>query len=153
MALSEAAKRKVRGRHISMIFQEPMTSLNPVFTVGFQIAEPLRRHLGLSRAQAKRTAIEALDQVAIPDPSRRFGEYPHQLGGMRQRVMIAMAMACQPDLLIADTTTALDVTIQTQILDLMRQLQKDRGTAMLFITHDFGVVSSDGRLGRRDAIR
>ena len=143
MKMNEPALRSIRGRRISMIFQEPMTSLNPVLSVGYQITEPLRRHMTLSRRAARTRAIEALEAVHIPDPARRFGEYPHQLsGGMRQRVMIAMAMACEPDLLIADEpTTALDVTIQAQILKLMAELQERRGTAILFITHDLGVVN------------
>jgi peptide/nickel transport system ATP-binding protein len=143
MSLGEAAMRSIRGRRISMIFQEPMTSLNPVLSVGYQIAEPLQRHMGLSRAEARTRSIEAIEAVHIPNPAQRFTEYPHQLsGGMRQRVMIAMAMACEPDLLIADEpTTALDVTIQAQILKLMKELQERRGTAILFITHDLGVVN------------
>ena len=145
MRLSEAEKRKLRGREISMIFQEPMTSLNPVFTVGFQLMEPLRRHQRLSRTEARKKAVELLGQVNIPDPEQRFGEYPHQLsGGMKQRVMIAMAMACEPGLLIADEpTTALDVTIQAQILELMKALQTKKGTAILLITHDLGVVAEN----------
>jgi peptide/nickel transport system ATP-binding protein len=141
--LSEAEKRKLRGSAISMIFQEPMTALNPVLTVGYQLTEPLLRHQGLTQAEAERKAIELLGQVTIPDPEQRLREYPHQLsGGMKQRVMIAMAMACEPKLLIADEpTTALDVTIQAQILDLMRELQRKKGTAILLITHDLGVVA------------
>jgi len=141
--LSEIEKRKLRGREISMIFQEPMTSLNPVLTVGFQITEPLIRHQRLDHAEARKKALEWLEQVNIPDPEQRFGEYPHQLsGGMKQRVMIAMALACEPGLLIADEpTTALDVTVQAQILDLMRELQDKKGTAVLLITHDLGVVA------------
>ncbi len=140
--LSEAEMRAVRGGRISMIFQEPMTSLNPVFTVGFQVAEVLRLHQKMTEAAALKRAAEMLEQVGLSDPGRRLGDYPHQLsGGMRQRVMIAMALACKPDLLIADEpTTALDVTIQAQILDLIKQLQKDTGTAVLLITHDLGVV-------------
>jgi peptide/nickel transport system ATP-binding protein len=135
--------REVRGRDISMIFQEPMSSLNPVFTVGRQISEVLRRHEGLSRKDAREKAVELLELVGIPAPSRRVGEYPHQLsGGMRQRVMIAMAIACEPKLLIADEpTTALDVTIQAGILDLMRSLRDRLGTAVMLITHDLGVVA------------
>ncbi|MEK7270707.1 MAG: ABC transporter ATP-binding protein [Planctomycetota bacterium] len=142
--LPEVEKRRLRGKEISMIFQEPMTSLNPVLTVGFQLMEPLRLHQGLSRAEARKRAIEMLDIVKIPDPASRFEEYPHQLsGGMKQRVMIAMALACEPGLLIADEpTTALDVTIQAQILDLMRELQRKKKTSVLFITHDLGVVSA-----------
>jgi len=143
LRLPESEKRKLRGREISMIFQEPMTSLNPVLTVGYQVTEPLRRHQYLSRAEARRKAVALLGQVNIPDPERRFGEYPHQLsGGMKQRVMIAMAMACEPGLLIADEpTTALDVTIQAQILELIRTLQQSKGTAVLLITHDLAVVA------------
>jgi peptide/nickel transport system ATP-binding protein len=133
----------VRGNRISMIFQEPMTSLNPVFTVGEQIGESLRLHAGLNANAAHTRAIEMLQQVGIPAPERRVDEYPHQLsGGMRQRVMIAMALACRPDILIADEpTTALDVTVQAQIFDLLRALQREKGTAILFITHDMGVVA------------
>jgi len=135
--------RAVRGNRISMIFQEPMTSLNPVFTVGEQIAESLRLHAGLNRAEAHAQAIAMLRQVGIPAPERRVDEYPHQLsGGMRQRVMIAMALACKPDILIADEpTTALDVTVQAQIFDLLRDLQAERGTAIVLITHDMGAVA------------
>jgi peptide/nickel transport system ATP-binding protein len=135
--------REVRGNRISMIFQEPMTSLNPVFTVGDQIAESLRLHRGLGKAAARDAAIEMLRQVGIPAPERRIDEYPHQLsGGMRQRVMIAIALACQPDILIADEpTTALDVTVQAQIFDLLRDLQRDKGTAIVLITHDMGAVA------------
>ncbi|MFZ3120038.1 MAG: ABC transporter ATP-binding protein [Variovorax sp.] len=135
--------RAVRGNRISMIFQEPMTSLNPVFTVGDQIAESLRLHRGLDKQAARHGAIEMLRQVGIPAPERRVDEYPHQLsGGMRQRVMIAIALACQPDILIADEpTTALDVTVQAQIFDLLRALQRDKGTAIVLITHDMGAVA------------
>jgi len=135
--------RAVRGNRISMIFQEPMTSLNPVFTVGEQIAESLRLHAGLDRKAAHLRAVEMLRQVGIPAPERRVDEYPHQLsGGMRQRVMIAMALACRPDILIADEpTTALDVTVQAQIFDLLRELQAERGTAIVLITHDMGAVA------------
>ncbi|MFT3813603.1 MAG: ABC transporter ATP-binding protein [Acidovorax sp.] len=135
--------RGVRGNRISMIFQEPMTSLNPVFTVGEQIAESLRLHAGLDRAAAHGRATEMLRQVGIPAPERRVDEYPHQLsGGMRQRVMIAMALACRPDILIADEpTTALDVTVQAQIFDLLRELQRERNTAIVLITHDMGAVA------------
>jgi peptide/nickel transport system ATP-binding protein len=141
--LAESAKRKLRGSEISMIFQEPMTSLNPVLTVGFQLMEPLIRHQRLTHSQARQKAREWLEQVNIPDPQQRLQEYPHQLsGGMKQRVMIAMAMACEPGLLIADEpTTALDVTIQAQILELMRTLQEKRGTSILLITHDLGIVA------------
>ena len=135
--------RAVRGREISFIFQEPMTSLNPALTVGRQIGEVLRRHLGMSGAQARDRTLELLDLVGIPAPQRRVGEYPHQLsGGMRQRVMIAMALACDPKVLIADEpTTALDVTIQAGILDLLRDVRERLGTAIVLITHDLGVVA------------
>jgi oligopeptide/dipeptide ABC transporter ATP-binding protein len=143
MRLPEAEKRKLRGSAISMIFQEPMTALNPVLTIGYQLTEPLLQHQGLTQTEAERKAVELLGQVNIPDPEQRVREYPHQLsGGMKQRVMIAMAMACEPKLLIADEpTTALDVTIQAQILDLMKELQQKKGTAILLITHDLGVVA------------
>jgi peptide/nickel transport system ATP-binding protein len=143
LALSEADMRDIRGNQISMIFQEPMTSLNPVLTVGRQIGETLRLHQGLSTRDAEKKAIEILALVGIPAAPRRVREYPHQLsGGMRQRVMIAMALACNPKLLIADEpTTALDVTIQAQILDLMRDLKKRVGAAIMLITHDLGVVA------------
>ena len=135
--------RKIRGKDIGMIFQEPMTSLNPVFTVGYQIMEPAALHLKARPAEARRLAIEVLTKVGIPSPERRVDEYPHQLsGGMRQRVMIAMSLVCNPRLLIADEpTTALDVTIQAQILDLVRKLQDDLGMSVLLITHDLGVVA------------
>ena len=138
----ERVKRTIRGNEISMIFQEPMTSLNPVYPVGDQIAESVMLHKGVSKAAAWKRAEEMLDVVGIPDPHRRVQEYPHQMsGGMRQRVMIAMALACDPSLVIADEpTTALDVTIQAQILDLMRRLQRDFGMSILFITHNLGVV-------------
>ncbi|MDQ4146909.1 MAG: dipeptide ABC transporter ATP-binding protein [Pseudomonadota bacterium] len=144
LRLPEDVRRQIRGARISMIFQEPMTSLNPVFTVGDQIMESLRLHRpDMNESQARARAIEMLEQVQIPDARRRFDEYPHRLsGGQRQRVMIAMAMVCEPDLLIADEpTTALDVTVQAEILRLMKDLQARRGTSILFITHDFGVVS------------
>ncbi|MBL6636886.1 MAG: ABC transporter ATP-binding protein [Planktomarina sp.] len=135
--------RTIRGREIGMIFQEPMTSLNPVFTIGRQLMEGLRLHMGLSKAAARSRAIDLLRQVRIPEPERRLGQYPHELsGGMRQRVVIAMALACEPRLLIADEpTTALDVTIQAEILGLMNKLKKDTGTAVMFITHDMAVVA------------
>jgi oligopeptide/dipeptide ABC transporter ATP-binding protein len=143
LRLSEAEMRQIRGDDIAMIFQDPMTSLNPVFTVGEQIAEALRLHRRLSRQAARASAIEAMREVSIPDPARRVDDYPHQLsGGMRQRVMIAMALACDPKLLIADEpTTALDVTIQAQILELLDELRKNRELAVLLITHDLGVVA------------
>jgi oligopeptide/dipeptide ABC transporter ATP-binding protein len=135
--------RDVCGNEIGMIFQEPMTSLNPVYTVGEQVGEALRHHRGLSRAEARAEALAQLERVGIPAAEKRLDEYPHQMsGGMRQRVMIAMALACRPTLLIADEpTTALDVTIQAQILDLMRRLQVETGTAILFVTHNLGVVA------------
>jgi oligopeptide/dipeptide ABC transporter ATP-binding protein len=141
--LPETEMRKIRGRDISMIFQEPMTSLNPVFTVGYQIAEAVMLHLKKSKSEAREHTIKMLDKVRIPSASTRVDEYPHQMsGGMRQRVMIAMALACNPKLLIADEpSTALDVTIQAQILDLMRDLQKEFGMSIMIITHDLGVVA------------
>ena len=143
LKLSDAQMREMRGDDIAMIFQDPMTSLNPVFTVGEQIAEALRLHRKMSRKDARAATIEAMREVAIPDPARRLDDYPHQLsGGMRQRVMIAMALACNPKLLIADEpTTALDVTIQAQILELLNELRKQRELAVLLITHDLGVVA------------
>src|SRR3954464_2054375 len=143
VALDEGAMRRVRGKDVSMIFQEPMTSLNPVMTVGNQIAEALLLHEGLSRREALRRAVYILKLVRIPEPEQRLKEYPHQLsGGMRQRVMIAMALACNPKVLLADEpTTALDVTIQAQILDIILDLQKKLGTALILITHDLGVVA------------
>ena len=143
LKLSNAEMREVRGNDIAMIFQDPMTSLNPVFTVGQQIAEALRLHRKLSRADARQAAVEAMREVSIPDPDLRANDYPHQLsGGMRQRVMIAMALACDPKLLIADEpTTALDVTIQAQILELLNHLRQTRRLAVLLITHDLGVVA------------
>lgn len=139
----EEAMRKLRGNDIAMIFQEPMTSLNPVFTVGDQIAEPLMRHLGLSAREARDKTIEMLRAVQIPAPETRVDDFPHQLsGGMRQRVMIAMALACRPRLIIADEpTTALDVTVQAQIFTLLRELQHDTGAAIILITHDLGAVA------------
>ena len=141
--LDPAKMRQTRGKKIGFIFQDPMTSLNPVFTVGFQLVEPLRKHLGLSRSNAKRRAAELLDLVGIPDPNRRLSDYPHQFsGGMRQRVMIAIALACDPKLLIADEpTTALDVTIQAQILELVKELRQKLGMAIIWITHDLGVIA------------
>ncbi|MCK5850504.1 MAG: dipeptide ABC transporter ATP-binding protein, partial [Kiritimatiellae bacterium] len=141
-SLPPAAMREIRGNHISMIFQEPMTALNPVFTIGNQISEAIRLHQKLSKQAAEDRSVEMLKKVGIPDPTRCYGEYPHQMsGGMRQRVMIAMALACKPEILIADEpTTALDVTIQSQILELIREIQKELGTAVLLITHDMGVV-------------
>jgi len=138
-----SAMRDVRGDRIGMIFQEPMTSLNPTFTIGFQIAEVLRVHRGLSRSRARAVAAELLGMVGIGAPERRLGQYPHELsGGLRQRAMIAMAIACRPALLIADEpTTALDVTIQAQILDLIERLQREIGMSVLLITHDLGVVA------------
>jgi len=143
LRLSDSEMRQMRGDDIAMIFQDPMTSLNPVYTVGEQIAEALRLHRKMSRKQARQATIEAMREVAIPDPARRVDDYPHQLsGGMRQRVMIAMALACNPKLLIADEpTTALDVTIQAQILELLDELRKQRDLAVLLITHDLGVVA------------
>ena len=142
-ALSRRQMNDVRGREITMIFQEPMTSLNPAFTVGYQVAEMLRRHEGLDRREAQRRATGLLERVGIPAPAMRVREYPHQMsGGMRQRVMIAMAIACKPAVLIADEpTTALDVTIQAQILDVMRELREELGMTVVLITHDLGVVA------------
>ena len=135
--------RKIRGGRIGFIFQDPMTSLNPVFTVGFQIMEPLRTHMGLGKRAARVRAKELLDLVGIPDATRRLDDYPHQFsGGMRQRVMIAIALACDPKLLIADEpTTALDVTIQAQIIELMKELRAKLGMAVIWITHDLGVIA------------
>src|SRR6187455_1105565 len=141
--LTDAAMRDLRGDRLAMIFQEPMTSLNPAYTIGEQIIETLVRHRGLARGQARARAIELLQDVRIPSPEQRVDEYPHKLsGGMRQRAMIAMALACDPELLIADEpTTALDVTIQAQVLDVLRELQKTRRMSLMLITHDLGVVS------------
>jgi len=140
---SDAELRRIRGRDIAMIFQDPMTSLNPVLTIGRQIREALETHMGMSRKEAQARAVELLVQVGIPEARRRTGDYPHQFsGGMRQRAMIAMALACEPKVLIADEpTTALDVTIQAQILDLLRKLVAERNTALIMITHDLGVVA------------
>jgi oligopeptide/dipeptide ABC transporter ATP-binding protein len=145
LKLSEPEMRTVRGREIAMIFQEPMTSLNPVYTIGEQIAEAVILHQKLNRKQAYEAAEEAMRDVGISDPGRRLYEYPHQMsGGMRQRVMIAMALSCKPKLLIADEpTTALDVTIQAQILELLRKLQREKGMSILLITHDLGVVAEN----------
>jgi oligopeptide transport system ATP-binding protein len=143
LALPDEEMRRIRGKEIAMIFQDPMTSLNPVLTVGRQIREPLETHFGMERKQADARAAELLDQVGIPGARARLRDYPHQFsGGMRQRAMIAMALACEPKLLIADEpTTALDVTIQAQILDLLRTLVAERDTALILITHDLGVVA------------
>jgi peptide/nickel transport system ATP-binding protein len=143
LALPERRMREIRGNRISMIFQEPMTSLNPVLTTGFQVAETLRLHRGLSRKQARDEVVGLYQKVGIADPGRRVDDYPHQMsGGMRQRVMIAMALACKPELLIADEpTTALDVTIQAQILELLAQLRREMGMSLVLITHDLGVVA------------
>ena len=143
LGLSEQQMQKLRGNDISMIFQEPMTSLNPVYTVGDQIAETVRLHEGLPRREAWNRAVEMLQAVGIPAPERRVKEYPHQLsGGMRQRVMIAIALSCKPKVLIADEpTTALDVTVQAQIFDLLLELQERTGTAIILITHDMGVIA------------
>ncbi|MDW3217835.1 MAG: ABC transporter ATP-binding protein [Acidimicrobiales bacterium] len=144
LALDPISATRFWGREMAMVFQDPLTSLNPVRRIGHQIAEPLRRHLRLGRAETRRRSLELLDMVGIPDPQRRLDEYPHQLsGGMRQRVTIAIAISCQPRLLIADEpTTALDVTVQKQILDLLADVQAELGMAMILITHDLGVVAS-----------
>jgi len=143
LELSEKQMRNIRGARIAMIFQDPMTALNPVYTIGYQLSEVAQLHLNLYGEEAELRVIQALDEVGIPNPEERLWDYPHQLsGGMKQRVMIAMALMCEPDILIADEpTTALDVTVQAQVLDLMRQLQRDRGMALLLITHDMGVVA------------
>ncbi len=143
VSLNEQEMRRVRGDDIGMVFQEPMSSLNPVYTIGDQISEPIRVHRGADRKAAMNAAVTLLESVGIPDAKRRAGQYPHELsGGMRQRATIAMALACNPTLLIADEpTTALDVTIQAQILDLLQKLQRERGMAMLFVTHNLGVVA------------
>ena len=143
LKISPEDLRKIRGSKIGFIFQDPMTSLNPVYTIGFQLAEPLRAHLGMSKAQARTRSIELLQLVGIPDPERRLKDYPHQFsGGMRQRVMIAIALACDPQVLIADEpTTALDVTIQAQIIELVKELRQKLGMAIIWITHDLGVIA------------
>ena len=143
LKISPEALREVRGSKVGFIFQDPMTSLNPVYTIGFQLAEPLRAHLGMSKAQARQRSIELLKLVGIPDAERRLKDYPHQFsGGMRQRVMIAIALACDPKVLIADEpTTALDVTIQAQIIELIKDLRKKLGMAIIWITHDLGVIA------------
>jgi oligopeptide transport system ATP-binding protein len=143
LKLDEDEMRHIRGRVISMIFQDPMTSLNPVLTIGYQLMEPLKIHFGMNDDQARKRAIELLMQVGIPAAAERLDDYPHQFsGGMRQRVMVAMALACDPKMLIADEpTTALDVTVQAQLLDLIKRLNRDTGTAVLIITHDLGVVA------------
>src|SRR5262249_14543377 len=142
IGLSDSELRRVRGREVGMIFQDPMTSLNPVLTIGRQLREAIETHMGLDRGQATSRAAELLDQVGIPSAKARLRDYPHQFsGGMRQRAMIAMALACSPKLLIADEpTTALDVTIQAQILDLLRTLVAEYDSALILITHDLGVV-------------
>jgi oligopeptide/dipeptide ABC transporter ATP-binding protein len=143
LTIPEDEMRGLRGKDISMIFQEPMTSLNPVLTIGYQVAEVMLAHSDISKAEAMSRAVALLRAVSLPEPEQRIKDYPHQLsGGMRQRVMIAMAIACNPSLLIADEpTTALDVTIQAQILDLLQGLRKERGMTVLLITHDLGVIS------------
>jgi len=145
VGLSDANYCKLRGNRISMIFQEPMTALNPMHTIGRQVAEPLRRHTGCSAAEARKEAIALLDRVGLPDAGKRVDAYPHQFsGGQRQRITIAMALACQPDVLIADEpTTALDVTIQGQILDLIADLVEERGMSMILISHDLGVIAEN----------
>jgi len=147
LKLSPGEMRRIRGNRVAMIFQEPMTSLNPVFPVGDQVAETLQVHQGMSRKEAWTETVDLLRRVGIPSPDKRARDYPHQLsGGMRQRAMIAMAMACRPELLIADEpTTALDVTIQAQILDLIHELQEETGMAVLLITHNFGIVSENAQ--------
>lgn len=143
LELSEAEMRKIRGNEIAMIFQEPMVALNPVYTIGDQIMEAIMLHQNVGESEARKIAVELLRKVGIPEPEKRVDQYPHQLsGGMRQRAMIAMALSCRPSILIADEpTTALDVTIQAQILDLMKELQKEYGMALIMITHDMGVIA------------
>ena len=145
LSLGREAMRRLRGREISMIFQEPMTSLNPVLTIGYQVAEVMTTHMGFSKSEAMKRAVDLLRAVKIPSPEVRVREYPHQMsGGMRQRVMIAMAIACNPSLLIADEpTTALDVTIEAQILELLKDLREKRNMAILLITHDIGVIAEN----------
>ena len=144
LKISAEELRQVRGAKVGFVFQDPMTSLNPVFTVGMQIMEPLREHMGMTKAQAEARAVELLELVGIPDAQKRLKTYPHQFsGGMRQRVMIAIALACNPDVLIADEpTTALDVTIQAQILELVKELRQKLGMAIIWITHDLGVIAA-----------
>jgi dipeptide transport system ATP-binding protein len=147
LKMSDAERRRIIGKDIAMIFQEPTTSLNPCFTIGFQLVESLRLHLGMDGKAARHRAVDLLEQVGIPAAASRLGDYPHQMsGGMNQRVMIAMAIACNPKLLIADEpTTALDVTIQAQILDLLRELQRARGMSLVLVTHNMGVVAEMAR--------
>jgi dipeptide transport system ATP-binding protein len=147
LTISDRERRQITGKDVAMIFQEPMTSLNPSFTIGFQLTETLRLHEGMDRKAARRRAVELLEQVGIPSPESRLSSFPHQLsGGMNQRVMIAMAIACNPKLLIADEpTTALDVTIQAQILDLLMTLQKERNMGLVMITHNMGVVADTAK--------
>ncbi|MBU2643529.1 ABC transporter ATP-binding protein [bacterium] len=147
LTLNRREIKRIRGNRIAMIFQEPMTSLNPVYTTGFQIEEVLKKHRGMKKKEAREMAIQMLDRVGIPEPAARARDYPHQMsGGMMQRVMIAMALSCEPELLIADEpTTALDVTIQAQILDLLNKLKEEIGTTILLITHDLGVVAETAK--------